>query len=364
MPDMKIHPRFRLNGLRPGDDPAVFCQELEKTLPAGEASAAYAREATDFLYRCLDAGRTIRCHTSGSTGVPKTMEIEKSRMVASARMTCRRFDLGEDTRALLCLPIAYIAGRMMLVRALTAGWDLRAVVPSSRPLEQVEGRFDFAALVPLQLYESVEALSRIRKVLVGGGAVSEAFLSRLAECRLPETAIYQSYAMTETVTHVAVRELYPSGEKAYTALDGVCFSLSEEGCLVIDAPAVAGERVMTRDRAVLLDQRHFLWQGRADTVINSGGIKIFPEDTEEVLAGMLPAGRFLVGGVSDERLGERQVLFVEGCAADFPDLEVRMREAFDPYHRPRQVVFVPLFPRTSTGKVDRMRLLREAAAGN
>ena len=221
MSDIKIHPRFRLNGLRPGDDPAVFCQELEKTLPAGEASATYAREATDFLYRCLDAGRTIRCHTSGSTGVPKTMEIEKSRMVASARMTCRRFDLGEDTRALLCLPIAYIAGRMMLVRALTAGWDLRAVVPSSRPLEQVEGRFDFAALVPLQLYESVEALSRIRKVLVGGGAVSEAFLGRLAECRLPETAIYQSYAMTETVTHVAVRELYHSGEQDYTALDGI-----------------------------------------------------------------------------------------------------------------------------------------------
>ncbi|HJH59423.1 MAG TPA: AMP-binding protein, partial [Bacteroidetes bacterium] len=191
---MKIHPRFRLNGLRPGDDPALFCQELEKTLPVGEGSAAYARETTDFLYRCLDTGRTIRCHTSGSTGVPKTMEIEKSRMVASARMTCRRFDLGEDMRALLCLPIAYIAGRMMLVRALTAGWDLRAVVPSSRPLEQVEGRFDFAALVPLQLYESVEALSRIRKVLVGGGAVSEAFLGRLAECRLPEAAIYQSYA--------------------------------------------------------------------------------------------------------------------------------------------------------------------------
>ena len=363
MSDMKIHPHNRLNGLRPGDDPAEFCQELEKTLPAGEASAAYARETTDFLYRCLDAGRTIRCHTSGSTGVPKTMEIEKSRMVASARMTCRRFGLGVDTRALLCLPIAYIAGRMMLVRALTAGWDLRAVVPSSRPLEQVEGRFDFAALVPLQLYESVEALSRIRKVLVGGGAVSEAFLGRLAECRLPETAIYQSYAMTETVTHVAVRELYPSGEKAYTALDGVCFSLSGEGCLVIDAPAVAGERVMTRDRAVLLDQRHFLWRGRADTVINSGGIKIFPEDTEEVLAGMLPAGKFLVGGVPDERLGERQVLFVEGCAADFPDLEVRMREAFDPYRRPRQVVFVPLVPRTSTGTGDRMRLLREAAAG-
>ena len=151
-------------------------------------------------------------------------------MAASARMTCRRFDLGEDTRALLCLPIAYIAGRMMLVRALTAGWDLRAVVPSSRPLEQVEGRFDFAALVPFATLRECGGAVPHPEGAGGGGAVSEAFLGRLAECRLPETAIYQSYAMTETVTHVAVREPYLGREGLYGTLDGVCFFPFGEGC--------------------------------------------------------------------------------------------------------------------------------------
>ena len=358
-PVPEIHPRFSLNGIRPGGSLADFVREVGKTFPADQRSAQHVRDIGDFLRQYLDGSDTVACHTSGSTGAPKPLAIEKSRMRASARMTCRRFGLEAGTRALLCLPIAYIAGRMMLVRALTAGWDLRAVAPSSRPLEAVEGCFDFAAFVPLQLYESEGQLRRVRKVLVGGGDVADRFLDRLARTRLPDCTVYQSYAMTETVTHVAVRELYPRREKVYTALDGVRFSLSPEGTLTVDAPALASERIVTRDVADLSDPLHFIWRGRADTVINSGGIKIFPEDTEAALSAVLPPGRYFVAGVPDIRLGQRQVLFIEGKDGDFPALGDFLRRAFDPYRRPKQTVFLPRFPQTATGKTDRRAVIRD-----
>ena len=351
-----VHPDFRLNGVPLEGSFDRFMRAVSRTFPQRQRDADFLADIEDFLRQYLDNTPTVVCHTSGSTGKPKDLPIEKSRMRASARMTCRYFGLEAGTRALLCLPIKYIAGRMMLVRALTRGWDLHAVTPSSRPLEHApEGRFDFAAWVPVQLYESVGDIPRVRKILVGGGSVDKRFLDSLSGCDLPaDTAIYQSYAMTETITHVAVRRLFPQAESVYTALEGVRFSLSAaESTLTVDAPAVAPRPVETRDVAELLDERHFIWRGRADTVINSGGIKLFPEDTEAILSGALPPGRYFVAGVPDARLGQRQVLFVEGKEGDFPHLEQYLAEHFDAYHRPKQTVFTTRFEQTATGKTDR-----------
>ena len=355
-----VHPAFSLNGVRfdrPAED---FFRSLAETFPHDEPSRGFARDIEDFIRQYLNDEPCVSCRTSGSTGAPKILALEKSRMRASARMTCRYFGLQEGTRALLCLPIPYIAGRMMLVRAMTAGWELHAVTPSSRPLDAApQGDFDFAALVPLQLYENTTQLHRVRKILVGGAGVDEHFLDRLAHCGLSgRTEIHQSYAMTETITHVAVRRLYPEREKTYTALEGVRFSVSSPlSTLTIDAPKVAPERIETRDVVELIDPQHFIWRGRADTVINSGGIKLFPEDTEAVLSDALPAGRYFVTGVPDPRLGERQVLVIQGKESEFPHLSRFLETHFDPYHRPKQTVFRDEFPRTATGKIDRQAIL-------
>ena len=346
------HPAFHLNGVPFHDDPDEFFRHLSGTFPAGGPATDYAQDIQDFIREYLDAKAYVVCHTSGSTGTPKPIRLEKRRMEASARLTIERFDLPPGSRALLCLPVSYIAGKMMLVRAMIGGWDLTATPPSSRFMEQVTGRFDFAAVVPMQLYRSAGQLHRIDRILVGGGSVSEAFLDTLPTLNLPRTTLYQSYAMTETITHVALRQLYPSRENAYTALDGVSFSLSPHGTLRIHAPALCADTVTTNDIGELTDDKHFIWQGRADTVINSGGIKIFPEDTENVLSRFL-TGRYFVAGRPDDLLGTRQVLFVEGTPEQFPGLEAFLETHFDAYHRPKEMFFIPRFPLTHTGKIDR-----------
>ena len=353
-----IHPSFRLNSVPLGSDIEAFCRQVQRTFAPDELSATYGQDILDFIHRYMDDSDTLICHTSGSTGKPKPIQLEKKRMEASARLTCQRFGLDEGIRALLCLPVSYIAGQMMIVRALVTGWHLKATIPSSRFLEHTEGRFDFAAVVPMQLYQSIDELHRVRTILVGGGSISEGFLNKLKAIELPCTSIYQSYAMTETITHVAVRELFPQLETCYTALEGVGFSLSPEGTLIVDAPAVAKDILITRDVAELLDNRRFIWRGRADTVINSGGIKIFPEDTEAVLSKIIP-GNFFVAGIPDDRLGSRQVLFVEGRKEDYPDLEPFIAEHLDTYHRPKGTVFIPCFPQTHTGKTDRKKITED-----
>lgn len=350
-----IHSSFRLNGVSMGNDIEAFCKQARQTFATDEQSAAYGQDILDFIRRYMDDSDTLVCRTSGSTGKPKPIRLEKKRMEASARLTCQRFGLPEGIRALLCLPVSYIAGQMMIVRALVTGWHLEATIPSSLFLERTEGRFDFAAVVPMQLYQSIDELHRVRTILVGGGSISEGFLDNLKIMELPGTSIYQSYAMTETITHVAVREVFPKLETCYTALEGINFSLSSEGTLVVEAPAVAKDILITRDVAELLDNRRFIWRGRADTAINSGGIKIFPEDTEAILSKVI-TGNFFVAGIPDDRLGTRQVLFVEGRKEDYPDLEPFIAEHLDTYHRPKGTVFIPRFPQTHTGKIDRKKI--------
>lgn len=352
------HPSFRLNGVPLGNDIEAFYQQAQQTFATDDPSAAYGRNILDFIRRYTDDSGTLVCHTSGSTGKPKPIQLEKKRMEASARLTCQRFGLSEGIRALLCLPVSYIAGQMMIVRALVSGWHLEASVPSSRFLESTAGEFDFAAVVPLQLYENAGDLHRVRTILVGGGSVSGGFLDKLKTMNLHGTVIYQSYAMTETITHVAIRELFPRLEACYTALEGVNFSLSPESTLVVDAPAIANGIVVTRDVAELIDNRRFIWRGRADTVINSGGIKIFPEDTETILSKVI-TGNFFVAGIPDDRLGARQVLFIEGKKEQYPELEHFIAAHFDAYHRPKETVFVRRFPLTHTGKTDRKKITED-----
>ena len=353
-----IHPSFRLNGVPLGSDLEAFCTQVQQTFATDEQSAVYGQDILDFIRRYTDDSDMLICQTSGSTGKPKPIQLEKKRMEVSARLTCRRFGLDESIRALLCLPVSYIAGKMMIVRALVAGWHLEATVPSSRFLGQTDGQFDFVAVVPMQLYQSIGELHRVRIILVGGGSISEGFLDKLNTEELPCTTIYQSYAMTETITHVAVRELFPQLETCYTALEGISFSLSPEGTLVVNAPAVAKDILVTHDVAYLLDNHRFIWRGRADTMINSGGIKIFPEDTEAILSKAI-FGNFFVAGIPDEQLGSRQILFVEGRKEDYPDLEPFIAEHLDTYHRPKEMVFIPCFRQTHTGKTDRKKITED-----
>lgn len=321
----------------------------------------------EFMTEWNSPSDTVPVHTSGSTGMPKPMLAEKSRMLASARVTCDFLGLKPGDTALLCLPLDYIAGKMMVVRSIERGLRLLHAEPSNHPLSGYRGGLDFAAMVPSQVFcslqvpEEREALAGIRHLIIGGGAVSPQLQSAVdglegAGC------LWSTYGMTETLSHIALRRLNgPDASEWYTPFEGVSLSLNQDGCLVIDAPTVHDGTLVTNDLAEIRDGR-FRILGRRDNVICSGGVKLQIERIEEKLRPYIQ-GEFCITSRADEKFGEAVVLLVSN---EVP--EDTLRAAFshlDRYEVPSDVYSVPSIPVTETGKPCRFkaRELAETLSG-
>jgi len=304
-----------------------------------------------FLSEWRNESPVVLVHTSGSTGTPKPLWVEKRRMEASARITCRFLGLREGDTALLCMPLDYIAGKMMVVRALTCGLRLLSVAPSTHPLT-MDDPIDFAAMVPLQVYhtllvpEECERLRRIRHLIIGGGAIDEAMERRLQDF---PNAVWSTYGMTETLSHIALRRLNgPARSDYYTPFEGVEVRLQDDGCLVIHAPAVCLEPLITNDRAELApDGRSFRILGRRDNVVCSGGIKLQIEEIERKLRPHIQVP-FLISKRRDPEFGEMVVLLVED--ADRTKYTAVCQEVLAKYERPKLILSVERIPMTETGK--------------
>lgn len=325
-----------------------------------------------FLAEWHNDSPTVLVHTSGSTGKPKPMLVEKRRMQASARITCRFLGLHEGDTALLCMPLDYIAGKMMVVRALTCGLQLVSVPPSSHPLatshlSPFPSRLDFAAMVPLQVWNSLQVpeerhrLMHIRHLIIGGGAIDQALASQLAD--FPHQ-VWSTYGMTETLSHIALRRLNgPEASDWYTPFDGVALSLTDEGCLVISAPAVHEGPLVTNDIAELSPPapasfpRRFRILGRKDNVVCSGGIKIQIEEVERLLRPHLHVP-YMITKAPDEKLGEQVVLLTESKTVG--DVLALCRLHLPKYWVPRRILSVDRLPLTETGKPARHEAERMA----
>lgn len=333
----------------------------------------------DFLQEWNSPSETLLVHTSGSTGKPKPMWVEKQRMLNSAHITCDFLGLRPGDSALLCMSLDYIAGKMMVVRSIERKLRLFSVKPSGHPLsdeslaKMVEMDFDFVAMVPMQVYNTLqvpqerERLSRIKHLIIGGGAIDDALAEELRS--LPG-AVWSTYGMTETLSHIALRRL--NGEEAsewYQPFDSVGVSLNSDGCLVIDAPLVCSEPLVTNDIAEIKQQEtsshssdassslktsspHVLFRikGRKDNVICSGGIKIQIEEVENLLCQHLDAP-FLLAKKKDEKFGEIAVLVTE--SGDLEGVEAICRQVLPKYWVPRQYLHFDQLPMTETGKPKR-----------
>ena len=318
----------------------------------------------EFLAEWHNDSPTVLVHTSGSTGQPKPMLVEKRRMEASARMTCSFLGLKPDDTALLCMSLDYIAGKMMVVRALTCGLQLITVAPSGHPLHHcqfsiVNCQLDFAAMVPLQVYNSLqfpeerERLKNIRHLIIGGGAIDPELESALADF---PNHVWSTYGMTETLSHIALRRLNgPDRSDWYTPFEGVRLSLTDDGCLVIDAPAVHDGPLVTNDiaelRPPLQSERAggvaFRILGRKDNVICSGGVKIQIEEVERLLQAHVHVP-FLITKTPDVKLGEQVVMLTE--SSDVAALQAVCRSVLPKYWHPRHILTVPRLPMTPNGK--------------
>ena len=326
-----------------------------------------------FLAEWYNDSPTVLVHTSGSTGEPKPLLVEKRRMEASAHITCSFLGLREGDTALLCLPLDYIAGKMMVVRSLTCGLRLLAVSPSGNPLETMTEHIDFAAMVPLQVWNTLqvseerERLMQIRHLIIGGGAIDDRLAQALAA--FPNN-VWSTYGMTETLSHIALRRLNgPDRSEWYTPFDGVCVSVNADGCLVINAPAVHDGPLVTNDIAELQlpsqseragrEFLRFRILGRKDNVICSGGVKIQIEEVESLLRRRVRVP-YIITKAPDERLGEQVVMLTE--SADIAALQNICREVLPKYWQPRRILTVNRLPLTATGKPARAEAMKIAAA--
>jgi len=307
----------------------------------------------EFLEEWNNASPYVHVQTSGSTGAPKPMLVEKQRMLASARITCDFLGLKSGDTALLCMSLDYIAGKMMVVRSLERGLKLITVPPSGHPLAVANSPLSFAAMVPLQVYNSLqvpeerERLMQIRHLIIGGGAIDDAMAQQLKSF---PNAVWSTYGMTETLSHIALRRL--SGSDAsdwYTPFPSVSISLSDEDCLVIDAPAVCSERLVTNDIAILAPDGRFRILGRKDNVICSGGIKIQPEEIERKLRSSLRVP-YLITYRPDDKFGQIVVLLTEGSVNE---ARLVCERLLPKYHQPRAYQHVDQIPLTETGKIAR-----------
>ncbi|UOY06266.1 AMP-binding protein [Muricauda sp. SCSIO 64092] len=346
---MGIHPAFKLNGIH-FDEDGLY----ELAYSWVKEGQDFEKAAGNFLLEWLGPSESIPVQTSGSTGQPKIIEISKEFMVNSALTTGRFFELKPRSSALLCLSAQHIAGKMMLVRALILGLELDIVAPSSKPLTVHQKQYGFCAMVPLQVENSLADLQNIEKLIVGGAPISKSLRKALAKQR---GTIFETYGMTETVTHIAVREIgnVKSGmyETYFRTLPDIQIERDERGCLVIVAPKVAAERIVTNDLVEIRDDTHFKWLGRFDNVINSGGVKLIPERIEEKLAPLIE-NRFFAFGIPHGQLGEELVLIIEGDL----DREVLQKgidnlRDLDKFEKPKQILSTPKFVETKNGKIRR-----------
>lgn len=315
-----------------------------------------------FLQEWWNESDQIEVQTSGSTGTPKKIVLQKKHMQHSAQITNAFFGLGPETRAIHCLPARYIAGKMMLVRAIEGQWKMTVLSPDSNPVLQIntDDHFDFAAMIPLQVSHALSQpelqvkFNKIKKVIIGGGEVSSTLLQQLQFC---SNDCYATYGMTETITHIALRKLNGLDKtEEFTVLKGVSIHQDSRGCLTISAPALGAEQLITNDLVEFTDFKKFKWLGRADNIINSGGLKIIPEQLEKIIADLITDRRFYISAQPDELLGNLLVLVIEGIPYDDSTSKLllnHLKEILPKNQAPKKLIFKEHFETTETGKVKR-----------
>jgi O-succinylbenzoic acid--CoA ligase len=341
----KVHNRFKLNGtyLNKEDCNRIGCVFIK------EGNESFI-SIGNFLLNWFDVSSYIEVQTSGTTGKPKLIRIDKQEMVESALATGDFFNLQPGNKALLCLSTDYIAGKMMLVRAIILGLELDVVLTSSFPLQSIAKEYDFVAMVPLQVENSLLQLNQVKKLIIGGAAVNSSLKNKLKSFN---TEIYETYGMTETITHIAAKSI---NEKCFQALPNVTLSIDDRNCLVIKAPKISNEIIITNDIVDLISKTEFKWLGRFDNVINSGGIKLFPEQIEEKLRDKIKE-RFFIAALDDSILGQKVVLIIE--SQNVFTIDKKVFEELSKYEKPKEVFYVDNFVATKTSKINRKETIKK-----
>jgi len=338
----------------------------------------YFGQTLQFCQDWLEEKQEFELQTSGSTGMPKPILVQRSQMKASAKATAKKLNLQAEDTALICLNTNYIAGKMMLVRSLEAGMNAVIFEPQANPFTNFSTNssdnffpeeLTFTALVPMQLQSiledksATEKLEKMKAILVGGAPVSQELEMKIQSLSVP---IYATYGMTETVSHIALKCLNGSQKQSfYETLPAVKIGQDERECLTISAPMTLGKTLITNDRVHLISKEKFEWLGRIDNVINSGGVKIQAEKIEEIALKILTKMglkmQCITIGIPDKKLGQKVVLVLESedlSSTIQEEIYHQFQEKLSRYECPKSIQFLSKFPETPTGKIQRLEIIQ------
>jgi o-succinylbenzoate---CoA ligase len=312
------------------------------------------KEVFGFLNSWFSDSKFLEIKTSGSTGKPKVFSVEKWKLEASAKRTLDFFDLNKESTFLLCLPISFIAGKLMVLRSMLNNGNLITQTPSSSPLINLKIPIDFGALTPMQMFGSIESvgienITQIKFLLLGGASVSDSLITQLEGYK---GKVFETFGMTETLTHFALRECYPTKQKAFKLLPEISMQ-AIDGILTVKSNSFLQEVIATNDMVELTNNNQFIWKGRADFTINSGGLKVQPEAIEDKLIESIPPP-FYICFKPDEILGQKIVLCVlQGNSKVIKDANFKNLQKLE---KPKAIVEVDEFPRAENGKILRHEL--------
>jgi o-succinylbenzoate---CoA ligase len=324
--------------------------------------SAFEKQVVDFALRWLSQEQTFTFQTSGSTGAPKPINFSRKQIEGSVALTRNAFQLQAGQTALLCLDMNFVAAKLMIARALIVDMDLLVYEPSGNPFASIQQPIDFAALVPYQitqaLNQSPQKIDLVKTIILGGAAVNPTLTKALSN---RVTAFYETYGMTETLTHIAIKRIAETIID-FTTLPGISIRLDERQCLHITAPHIQADPISTNDIAELTSPNSFRLVGRFDTIINSGGIKLAPEAIEQKITAVLlqhfPASAFIITSLPDAQLGQQVVLLIETQSIE-KSIESTvfqiLREILTRYEVPKQILALPQFVRTASGKINRIQ---------
>lgn len=348
-----------LSGLRIGDEfinaadlTSFSLQKLKnKNMPGWE------KKIYSFIIEFLNDSDNIIQESSGTTGTPKKFSLSKNTMIHSAQQTIDFFGLKKNQVALLCLPLDYIAGKMMIIRAMLAGMNLKWVKPSTIPEIQQEGSIDFCAMVPLQVYHLIKSgfdFNYLKTLIIGGAELSPELEDHLQDV---STSVYETFGMAETSSHIALRKVNGvKPESCFTALPDVRISVDERNCLIVEA-AYLPHPVITNDIVELLDNKRFCWTGRIDNLINSGGLKISPEAVEKEIYSKTGYELYLIG-IPDATLGYKPVLVTDKNISLYNKKVIlnKIHKTISFYHIKPEIIKIKSLPDTQSLKTDRKKI--------
>ncbi len=323
-------------------------RKLDSSLPDWE------REIFQFLVEWWNSTDFVSVSTSGSTGTPKVIQQKKELMTISAQMTGEYFNFKKSQKILLCLPVKFIAGKMMLVRALHWGLNVDYIEPKLQ-LEIPDEMYSFSAMTPPQVEASIDKVNAIQKLLLGGAPVSKPLETQL---KTIPTHCYVSYGMTETVSHIAIRDLKSHAPNVYRGLPSVTFSTHQENQLIIHAPHLVPTPLKTTDCVQLLNANQFIWEGRSDFIINSGGLKISPEKLEDEISNLMDKD-FFIYGKPNEKWGYIPILIIEGRPINTVILEAQLQDILSKNKCPKEIYFLDHFIKTENGKLNRKKTFEQ-----